>query len=132
MGTTIINIAGQTNLLALNAAIEAARAGEAGRGFAVVSEEIRKLADDSKKAVEDTNGNREKVVSALDGIRELIVLFKESVGVVLTNVQSVLASSEETNASTEELSSTVQQIVAETEEMEAEIDSKSAAFSSIE
>ncbi len=47
----IINdIAFQTNILALNAAVEAARAGEYGRGFAVVAGEVRKLADESKKA----------------------------------------------------------------------------------
>jgi|GEM_PF-325925 len=55
----ISDIASQTNLLALNAAIEAARAGDAGRGFAVVAEEIRKLAEDSRRSAVDI----EKIIS---------------------------------------------------------------------
>ncbi len=58
---SVQGIANQTNLLALNAAIEAARAGEMGRGFSVVAEEVRKLADDTKRNLDEMREFVEKI-----------------------------------------------------------------------
>lgn len=67
----IRRVAEQTHLLALNAAIEAARAGEAGRGFAVVAGEVRRLSEDTRRALRD-------VAQTVSGIRE------ETAGVTAT------------------------------------------------
>jgi len=48
--STVSDLASQSNMLALNAAVEAARAGEQGKGFAVVAQEVRSLAEQSKRA----------------------------------------------------------------------------------
>lgn len=77
--TVIAEIADQTNLLALNASIEAARVGEEGKGFAVVAGEIRILANETAKAVEN--------ISAM--VNDVQTKSKEAVSYVDKNVVSV-------------------------------------------
>jgi len=68
----ILKISNQTTILAINASVESSRAGEAGKGFSVIAEQIRQLAEETKKStesitniVDDLNANAKTVVNAV-------------------------------------------------------------------
>lgn len=95
----ITKVAAKTNLLSLNASIEAARAGEVGKGFAVVAQEIKTLSDVSKGAADDSNKNKEHIVSAMERLMnnsEDLMRVVDDVNVRITNLA---ASTEEIAAS---------------------------------
>ncbi len=66
------SIAQKTDLLALNASIEATRAGESGKGFALVAEEIRTMADNSKRSSARISRLIEEVLEENQGVARLI------------------------------------------------------------
>ncbi|MDX9848234.1 MAG: methyl-accepting chemotaxis protein [Tenuifilaceae bacterium] len=107
----IINdIAFQTNLLALNAAVEAARAGEHGRGFAVVAAEVRKLAENSKKAADEivSLANESYNLSEQSGgkIAEAVPTIEKTTRLV----QEIAASSNEQKSGANQINSAILQL----------------------
>jgi methyl-accepting chemotaxis protein len=112
----IINdIAFQTNILALNAAVEAARAGDHGKGFAVVAAEVRKLAEQSKKAadliIEKTSKGSKISQEAIDKLNSTLPLINQTSSLV----QEINIASQEQSNGALQINTSIQSMNNETQ-----------------
>ena len=89
MASEIESIAMQINIISLNASIEAARAGQHGKAFAVVAEEIRRLANSSKKTVSDTEIITEQTAQSIDGITSMVDQISAEVEKAYHNISDI-------------------------------------------
>ncbi len=108
--TVINDISAQTNILALNAAVEAARAGDHGRGFAVVAAEVRKLAENSKKAAEEIVGLAQNSLETASGAGEIMHQVIPKIENTTNLVQEISSASYEQNNGATQVNNAVQQL----------------------
>ncbi|WP_055665744.1 heme NO-binding domain-containing protein [Desnuesiella massiliensis] len=125
----VSGISEQTNLLALNASIEAARAGEQGRGFAVVAESIRKLAEQSKGAVQEINSNLAQFVQDISLLVDNIGNQYDVLENETKSLEKVRDISYEANESIQSVSSSMIKTI---DELNKEADSISSIYDTIE
>jgi len=132
LSQSILQITAQTNLLALNAAIEAARAGEAGKGFAVVADEIRKLAEDSKKTVNEIQDVTKIVVASVQRLTnssEKALNFIDTI--VINDYKAMVSTGKQYYMDAEAIQDLVTDFSATAEELLASIQSMTKAINEV-
>lgn len=141
----IRDIAGQTNLLALNATIEAARAGDAGRGFAVVAQEVKSLANQTARAIDDiaqkiasiqsstriSVETNERIRETVEEVQTMGLRIRSAMDAQAQTVTMITAAVDETALAADSMSSNISAIRQDTEIVASEIDTLETGFAQV-
>ncbi|HEX7854953.1 MAG TPA: methyl-accepting chemotaxis protein [Sphingobium sp.] len=141
----IRDIAGQTNLLALNATIEAARAGDAGRGFAVVAREVKSLANQTARAIDDiaqkiasiqsstrqSVETNERIRETVEEVQTMGLRIRSAMDAQAQTVTMITAAVDETALAADSMSSNISAIRQDTEIVASEIDTLESGFADV-
>lgn len=119
---SIKHISSQTNLLALNAAIEAARVGEYGRGFAVVAQEVRKLAEESRKSTDTIQRSIGEVQNVVSDIVPALTLLSSDMQTTQTYISTIAATSRDETKSLTQVATALDDISGISDKLLATVD----------
>jgi len=85
----IENVSKQINIIAFNASIEAARAGIQGKPFKVIADEIRVLAQGTKKSAEQTMVYSKKAAEVIENVNKMILTINENANNSHSNIMNI-------------------------------------------
>jgi methyl-accepting chemotaxis protein len=110
----IDDIAQKTDMLSLNASIEATKAGETGKGFALVADEIRNMADNSKRSSQDIRKIIENILEDNHAVTEVLTKSQEGVNQGRETIHKLVDTFAETLKGVKDVAITIKEVESET------------------
>ena len=121
--TYMDQIAAKTSLLSINASIEAARAGEAGRGFKVITEEIKKLADQSKQFSQNIDETIKGIAICIEEVKNSSNQTYEEINLTNQTISTTKESLERISESTNQLDRNIHATIISGTEIQSSVES---------